>query len=154
GNLNTDAINEAIALGRLFKATLVALSLIYTTHREGQQRKIRLEEIQQSKDFLEVVRHKARRQRVPLESVELYTPDAVETIRTFSGEMDCACILLFLRKNRGQLLASHEIKRLMEQEKLSVFLLFMPTRQSIPRWPRWIFQALSPATRHVPQHLT
>ncbi|MBO0782566.1 MAG: hypothetical protein J2P37_27440, partial [Ktedonobacteraceae bacterium] len=85
GNLNTDAINEAIALGRLFKATLVALSLIYTTHRQGQQRKIRLEEIQQSKDFLEVVRHKARRQRVPLESVELYTPDAVETIRTFSG---------------------------------------------------------------------
>jgi hypothetical protein len=150
--LNTRAIDEAITLARLFSATLVPLALLYT-HQQGQPCTVRLEEIQQAKDFLETTRYKAQRQNVRLECVELYTPDAVKTIQAFASEMECVGTMLFLRKNSGQLLATHEIKHLTQHAQLPLFLMFMPAPQSILRWPHWNLRKFLHAPQPAKQHL-
>src|SRR5205085_6917170 len=91
--IDVSAITYALALAQRFQATLVVLSLIRLP--EGPStRKPRLEAIQQSKDFLEFVQHKAARQGVPTVRVELYTHHPVLSIRAIAQEMECAGILL------------------------------------------------------------
>src|SRR5713101_195830 len=63
-----DTIEAAVLLAASHHATLVPLSLILTPQTRGKG--VRLEYIQQSKDFLEAVRHKASRHHVPLERFE------------------------------------------------------------------------------------
>ena len=85
--IDVSAITYALALGQHFYVTLVVLSLIRLPETPGT-RNPRLEDIQQSKDFLEFVYHKAARQGVPTVRVELYTHNPVRSIRTLAQEME------------------------------------------------------------------
>lgn len=129
GTLDTHAIEGSIALARQMQATLVPLSLIRLPE---QERPVRLEFIQQSQDFLETVKHKARRRAVPTEGIELYTQDITTSIRALAGEMCCTGTLLFLRQHKGVLLSIDEIKSLVGYERLSLFLVLLPA--SKPWW--------------------
>src|SRR5205085_8275139 len=62
--IDTSAITYALTFAQRFHLTVVALSLIRLPAVQGR-RHPRLEAIQQSKDFLEYVQHKAARQGVP-----------------------------------------------------------------------------------------
>jgi hypothetical protein len=120
--------------------TLVVLSLIRLPEAPGK-RNPRLEDIQQSKDFLEFVHHRAARQGVPIVRMELYTCYPVRSIRALAQEMECAGILLFVQRGAGVLLATGEVKQLLEQESIPLYIVpLLPNKGGFPhlRWlTRW-----------------
>ena len=115
--VDASAINHALALAQHFHSTLVVLSLICLPKAPGA-RKPRLDAIQQSRDFLEFVQCKAARQGVSITRVELYTHHPVRSIRILAQEMDCSGILLFVHRGTGVLLATTEVKQLLEDDSL------------------------------------
>jgi hypothetical protein len=135
--IDASAITYALALAERLHFTVVALSLIHLSETPGT-RNPRLEDIQQSKDFLEFVHHRATRQAVPIVRVELYTHHPARSIRTFAQEMECAGILLFVRHGAGVLLATGEVKQLLENDSLPLYIVPLHLQKSgFPR-PRWL----------------
>jgi len=136
--IDVSAITCALALAQRFHSTLVVLSLIRLPETPEGARKPRLEAIQQSKDFLEFVQHKAARQGVPIMRVELYTHHPVLSIRTLAWEMECAGILLFVHRGAGVLLSTGEVKQLLEDDSLSLYVAPLPLNESgFPRL-KWL----------------
>jgi hypothetical protein len=86
---------------------------------------VRLEYIQQSKDFLETVKHKASRYAVPIERLEVFTSDVVQSINLVAGEMECEGILLFIGRKDGILLQHQEIKRLLEMPSCKLYIIHL-----------------------------
>src|SRR5712692_6562272 len=135
--IDVSAITCAFALAQRFQSTLVVLSLIRLPETTVA-RKPRLEAIQQSKDFLEFVQHKAARQEVPIVRVELYTHHPVRSIRTLAQEMECAGIMVFVHRGAGVLLATSEVKQLLEEESIPLYLIpLLPNESNFPH-PRWL----------------
>ncbi len=127
--IDVSAITCAFALAQRFHSTLVVLSLIRLPEMTGAP-KPRLEAIQQSKDFLEFVQHKAARQGVPIMGVELYTHHPVRSIRALAQEMECAGILLFVHRGAGVLLSTGEVKQLLEDDSLPLYVAPLPSNES------------------------
>ncbi|MGH2493806.1 MAG: potassium-transporting ATPase subunit KdpA, partial [Ktedonobacteraceae bacterium] len=69
------AIDYAVRLAGSAGATVVPVSLVSTPSKGA-----RLEHIQQSKDFLEAVQHKAARHSVAIERYEVFTQDVLQSI--------------------------------------------------------------------------
>ena len=134
--IDVSAITVALALARRFGATLVILSLIRLP--QGLDRGPRWEDIQQSNDFLEFVQHKAARSGVPVERVKLYTRHPVGSIRALAQEMECAGIVLVVRRGAGVLLATHEVKQLLEDQRLSLYIVPLLAKASTFSLPRWL----------------
>ena len=80
------ALDHAMRLAKGCNAILVPLALIYVPE-DGRTKGARLEHIQQTKDFLEAVKHKAARYDVPIERLEVFTSDVAQSIRVVAGEM-------------------------------------------------------------------
>ncbi len=135
--IDSSAITYALVVAQRFHFTVVALSLIHLPETPGT-RNPRLEDIQQSKDFLEFVYHRAARQEVPIVRVELYTHHPVRSIRTFAQEMECAGVLLFVHHGVGVLLATGEVKQLLENDSLTLYIVpLLPHESGFPH-PRWL----------------
>jgi GAF domain-containing protein len=119
----------------------VVLSLIRLPEAPSAS-KPRLDAIQQSRDFLEFVQGKAARQGVAISRLELYTRHPVLSIRTLAQEMDCSGILLFVHRGDGVLLATTEVKQLLEDHSLPLYIARLHTDES--RFPglRWLFRLL------------
>jgi hypothetical protein len=79
--VDTAAIECVVRLAESAGATLVAVSLISNPSKGA-----RLEHIQQSKDFLEVVQHKTARYQVPVERYEVFTTDVLQSLTTLVHE--------------------------------------------------------------------
>lgn len=107
------AIDAVVRLAESGGATLVAVSLI-STRNTSSKNDVRLEKIMQSKDFLEAVRWKALRLRVPLEEYEVYTVDTLQSIVTQAQELYCDAIVLVSQGEREALLSGYLLKRLLE----------------------------------------
>ena len=122
------AIEQAILLAKGHEATLVPLVLIYVPE-ERLAKGARLEQIQQSRDFLEAVKFKAARYAVPIERLEIFTSDIVQSINLVASEMACEGILLFLGRNNGILLHYNEIKRLVEMPTCKLYIMHMHTKE-------------------------
>lgn len=135
--VDASAINYALALAQHLHSTLVVLSLIYLQEAPGA-RKPRLDAILQSRDFLEFVQCKAARQGVSIKRIELRTHHPVRTIRTLAQEMDCSGILLFVQRGAGVLLATTEVKQLLEDNSLPLYIARLHTDES--RFPglKWL----------------
>jgi len=116
------AIDSALRLAKGRDAILIPLALIHVPE-DGRPKGARLEHIQQSKDFLEAVKRKAARYSVPIERLEVYTSDVVESIRAIASEMECEGILLFVGGRDGVLLTAREIKHLMEHFTCNLYVL-------------------------------
>jgi len=115
------AIDSALRLAKGCEAILVPLALIYVPG-DGKSKGARLEHIQQSKDFLEAVKHKAARYNVPLERLEVFTSDVAQSVRAIASEMECEGILLFVGGKHGVLLSASEIKHLMEHFTCKLYI--------------------------------
>jgi hypothetical protein len=122
------AIEQALLMAKGLEATLVPLSLIYVPERR-RARGARLEHVQQSKDFLEAVKHKAARYAVPVERLEVITSDIVQSINLVANEMDCEGILLFKGRNDGILLQVNEIKRLVAMPVCKLYIMHLQTEE-------------------------
>lgn len=140
--IDVSAITYALALAQRLHFTLVALSLIHIPETSGA-RHPRLEYIQQSKDFLVYVHQRAAKQGVPIERVELYTHHPVRSIRNLAGEMECAGILLFVRRGSGVLLATSEVKQLLEDGSLPLYIVPLLPYKSRFLYPRWLSRWLN-----------
>ena len=124
--VDAHAIDSALRLAKGRNAILVPLALIHAP-QAGRSKGARLEHIQQSKDFLEAVKHKATRYGVPIERLEVFTNDVAESIRVIASEMECEGILLFVGGKNGILLSPREIKHLMEHFTCKLYVLRLET---------------------------
>lgn len=124
------AIEQAILLAKSQQATLVPLVLIHVSE-ECRKKGVRLEYLQQSKDFLETVKQKADWYCVQIERLEVFTSDIVESINLVAREMECEGILLFENHKGGILLQLREIKRLMEMPVRKLYVLRLPTHERV-----------------------
>lgn len=126
-----DVLETLVLLASNQRATLIPLSLISlpSTKRKG----VRLELIQQSKDFLEAVRKIAARHHVPLEPVEALTPHAAHSILLSVEQLHADAILLATRGTRGSLLDMEMIEQLIESKPCSLFVVSFPPKKS-DRW--------------------
>ena len=87
---------------------------------------------------MEFVQHKAARLGVPLVRIELYTQHPARSIRALAQEMECAGILLFVHRGAGVLLATGEVKQLLEDHSLPLYIAPLPSNEGgFPRL-RWL----------------
>jgi hypothetical protein len=135
--IDASTITCALALAQRTRFTLIALSLIQLPEA-ANARHPRLEHIQQSKDFLIYIQRRAAKQGVPIECIELYTHHAVRSIRSLAREMECAGVLLFVRRGNGVLLATDEVKQLLEEADLPLFFVRLRPRESASFLPGWL----------------
>ena len=124
------AIEQAILLAKSHQATLVPLVLIHVPE-ERRKKGVRLEYLQQSKDFLETVKQKADWYSVQIERLEVFTNDVVQSINLVASKMECEGILLFVNHKGGILLQLHEIKHLMEMPVHKLYVLRLPTHERV-----------------------
>ncbi|OLC63025.1 MAG: hypothetical protein E6I80_14800 [Chloroflexi bacterium] len=126
--IDEPAITYALSFAHQRGATLILLSLLCPCGRPGKQA-VRREDIQQSIDFLEFTQQKAARMGIPIQRVELRSQQPVQSIRAFAQEMDCQGIVVFVRKGAGVLLATHEVKQLLEDRRYPLYVANLPARK-------------------------
>jgi len=122
--VNMAAIDSVVHLAQNGGASLVAVSLISVPEGPGGPG-VRLEHIQQSKDFLEAVKHKAARLHVPIERYEVFTTDVLEHIALLVCELRCDRIVLVSQPAEDVLLRPREFKHLLLEPPASLVLLRM-----------------------------
>ena len=134
------AIDNIVSLAKSTGSTLVAVSLISAPSKAGS-RGVRLEHIQQSKDFLEAVKWKAARYEVPVERYEVFTADVMQSISSLTREMRCDAIVLATSSEREALLQAYEVKRLLIEPSASLVIIRLsanhgqiPTRHLLTRF--------------------
>src|SRR5690242_9169287 len=91
--VDTRALADVVHLAESCDATLVAVALVCKPAERGSQN-IRLEYLQQSKDFLEVVKWKAKRSLVPVERYEVLTADVLQSLSLLVRDLHCDSIVL------------------------------------------------------------
>ncbi len=123
--VNMQAIDSAVRLAESGEVTLVAASLV-SVPQEARSRGVRLEHIQQSKDFLEAVKWKAARFEVPTERYEVFTVDVMQSIATLTRDLHCDSIVLVTRREEDVLLQANEVKRLLIEPPASLVLIRLP----------------------------
>lgn len=116
------AIDYAVQLAASGGATLVAVSIM-TIPKERRSRGVRLEYIQQSKDFLEAVSWIASRSQVPIECHEIMTIDVIENIRLLIHDLHCDSIVLVSQKGKESLLCAEELKLLLVEPPAPLVIL-------------------------------
>lgn len=108
--VNNLALEYAVLLARNCNATLVPFSLIYVPQTA---RAVRLEYIQQSKDFQALVQSKAAKYDVRIDPREVYTGNVIESIHYTMQNLSCRSIVLFVQDGDGVLLHTHEVKHIL-----------------------------------------
>jgi len=143
--VQTHALEYAVQLAKSRNAALVPLSLIQVA-KECGAKSARLEHIQQSKDFLEAVKHKAAKYGVQVEQVELFTSDVVESVNAFAQDEHCEGILLFVREGDDVLLDVHQIKRIVAKVASKHHIIHLqsikkqtPGRNLLKRIPQLVY---------------
>jgi hypothetical protein len=133
--VDMQAIDIAVRLAEHNKATLVALSLLTPSQeRPGHQEqrrvpRIRLECIQESKDFLEAVRWKAIRRQVAVECHEILTEDVSESIAIQVQELGCQWIVLTRHGTQEALLSAQEKEQVLMNPPAALLFLALPERR-------------------------
>ena len=138
------AIDSVVRFAQSAGATLVPVTLITVPH-ERRSRGVRLEYIQQSKDFLEAVQFKAARLKVPVERYEVFTGDVLQSIVLLVQDLRCDSIILVASEQQEMLLRASELKRLLMEPPASLVLMRLPARagrtqtpQVVSRFLRWL----------------
>ncbi len=122
-------------------ATLVPVTLIAVPH-ERRSRGVRLEHIQQSKDFLEAVQFKAARLEVPVERYEVFTGDVLKSIALLVQDLRCDSIVLVTSEQQEMLLLASELKRLLMEPPAPLVLMRLPTRAGRTQTPQVVSRFL------------
>ena len=139
--VNSHALEYAVLLARNYNAMLVPFSLIYVPKTA---RSVRLERIQQARDFQALVQSKAAKHGVRIEPREVYTGAVIESIRSTMQEMNCRSVVLFVRNGNGVLLHTHEVKYI---------LTHIPGQHHIIRLQHSVPHPLLKPLRHLSQML-
>jgi len=127
------AIDYTVRLAGSTGATLVPVSLVCTPPKGA-----RLEHIQQSKDFLEAVQHKAERYAVAVERYEVFTAHVLRSIRMLAYEMRCDGIVLLTRGEQTRLMQEEEVKQLLTRPPAALVLVRLPAYSIAHPNARWL----------------
>ena len=153
------AIEQAILLAKSHQATLVPLALIHVPE-ECRTKGVRLENMQQSMDFLETVKQKADWYAVPVEKIEVFTSQLVQSINFVACEKECEGILLFQNPKGGILLQENDITRLIEMPARKLYVTHLPTIEHMSfirvlrqRFSQWIHARSERQEEPVPEYL-
>jgi hypothetical protein len=131
--IDVTAIGYAFALAQRLDSTLIPLSLIRLP-AASERRRTRLGDVEQSIDFLEFALHKARQVGVPIERVELRTHSTVRSIRALAHEMECI-VVVFVQSGSGVLLSTEEVKELLVDRSLSLYVVNLPPKKPLFSFP-------------------
>jgi hypothetical protein len=115
-------------------ATLVAISLpnrhkVLSLQPSRPGNDIPIEEIQESKDFLELVHYHARTHQVIAERHEVWVAngdDILSRIKTFIRDYECDAMVIIVQQGQGVLLQTDEIATLILNPPASLVLLRLP----------------------------
>jgi len=129
--VDMQAIDAVVSLAESAGTMLVALSLV-SVPEAPRSRGARLEDIQQSKDFLEAVKWKASRRQVLVEDHEVFTGDALGSIATLMQDLGCDSMILVSNGKYDMLLHAHELKHLLVEPPDSFILLRLPMPEERP----------------------
>jgi hypothetical protein len=121
------AIDAVVRIAEASGVSLIAVSLLSAAHEERFP-EVRLEYIQQSKDFLEVVKWKARQYSVPLESYEVFTADVLQSFTLLIHDLGCDSIVLVTTEGKDLLLHASEKKCLLENPPAPLIFLRLATQ--------------------------
>ncbi|HLI71728.1 MAG TPA: hypothetical protein VKV19_18375 [Ktedonobacteraceae bacterium] len=141
------AIDAALRVANFNGATLVALSLVAPRPGRGMLH-IRLEQIQESRDFLEAVRWKAIRSQTAVELHEVLTNDVPGSIATSVQELACQSIMLINCEARGKrglqytLLSEEALKQVLMEPPASLLFLTLPAASGHPHLRSLLFGRL------------
>jgi hypothetical protein len=124
--IDAGAMEYALMLAHRSQSTLVGSAFLSVS--EEKKTAPCLGEREQARDFLELLSTKAQRMHVPLERMELYSHDSVQSIQLLSQELDCDAILLFMREGKGVLLTNEEVRQIISEERFPIFLVRLMTR--------------------------
>ncbi len=124
--VDMQAIDSVVSLAESAGTMLVALSLVFVPKDRGS-RGARLEHIQQSKDFLEVVKWKAARRQTLVEYHEVFIGDVFESIAALVHDLSCDSMILVSNGKYDALLHGYELKHLLIEPPGSFILLRLPT---------------------------
>jgi hypothetical protein len=119
-----DTIEAAVLLAASHHAPLVPLSLILRPQSRGKG--VRLEHIQQSKDFLEAVQQKAFWHHVSLERFEVFTGNRVQPLFVKVDLLGCDGILLVLLGRNGSVLDAGMFEQRMAMRFCPLYLISLP----------------------------
>jgi hypothetical protein len=115
-----DTIEAAMLLVAIHHAALVLLSDSYAS---DEWKGVRLEHIQQSKGFLEVVQQKALRHHAPLERFEVFTGARVPGLFVLVDQLGCDRIQLVLRGRNGSVLDAEMMEQRMAMRFCPLYLI-------------------------------
>jgi glycerol-3-phosphate O-acyltransferase len=122
-------IEYVVHLAASSGATLVAASLISVPDKPPNKG-ARLEDIQQSKDFLEAVQWKAARYQTQTERYEIFTADVFQSIALLVHDLHCDSIVLATDEEKAFLMGAHEIAHLLVQPPASLVLIRFPAKKA------------------------
>jgi hypothetical protein len=125
--VDMQAIDYLVSLAENNGATLIPVSLISVPNQAGSGG-VRLEHIQQSKDFLEAVKYKSARLQVPVERYEVYTSNVIQSITTLVHDLHCDGIVMVVVEHKEVLLHPYELKQLLVEPPASLVLIRLPAR--------------------------
>src|SRR5260221_5936810 len=123
--VDMQAIDSVVSLAESAGTMLVALSLV-SVPEARRSRGARLEDIQQSKDFLEAVKWKVSRRQILAEYHEAFTGDVFERIATLVHDLSCDSMILVSNGKYDALLHGYELKHLLIEPPGSFILLRLP----------------------------
>jgi hypothetical protein len=70
--------------------------------------------------------------------MEFHTGNPVCTIHALAQEMECAGIVLVVRGGVGLLLATHEVKELLEEKSIPLYIIQLHEKNSTFSLPQWL----------------
>jgi hypothetical protein len=124
-----DILEYAVLLAKSLNATLIALSVIQVPETR-RFRGARLEHVQQSKDFLGAVQHKATKHGVPIERLEVFTSDVAWGIHVLAQQMACEGLLLFVRDREGVLLSAEEVEHFLNKGTFPLYIVHLASKEN------------------------
>ena len=119
------ALEYAVHLAKNNEAELVVASLIPCA--KESRKAIRLEHIQQSRDFEVALGNKADNYGVSMSYVEVVTRNVIQEINRLVQEHECEGIVLFVRQGQGILLQTREVKHLMVETICKLYIVRLPS---------------------------
>jgi hypothetical protein len=138
--IDGQAISCALSLASQCEADLLLVPLVCPRRGKRSQEVLRPEDIQQALDFLVYTQQRARRMGISTRQSQIHTRHPVQSIRAFAREMACEGILLFLRGGKGVLLETEEVKQLLEDRHIPLYVANLAeTRFRLSAWwPTWL----------------
>lgn len=119
------ALEYAIHLAKNNEAELIVASLIPCA--KEARKAIRLEQIQQARDFEVALSNKAENYGVPMHYVEVVTRNVIQEINRLVQEHECEGIVLFVREGQGILLQTREVKHLLVEAICKLYIIRLPS---------------------------